>query len=315
MTRKSFYLTAMLALWMGPCMAGEPESDIVQRAETYYNIIQSTCSNISDSISSVSGVAKANAAVNAVGTAASGGALAVGIAKNKVDANIKQLLDELCEIGGCQAESIAQMTDEQLLNAAQKISEISELQQQIVDETARSKKLGNWRTGLMAGGVATNVAGAIMAGVNRDKSELIQQIQACNAAVKVAGDISHEAVRSGVNPMNYPVLNKLSSVTTWCGQLDVDNVEKIEKQMTATMGTNIAGAVIGTAGVAVSASANSDKIRSGDADKEKALNTTANVLGGANVVTGVVGVGLNISMINTAKNMIKQSERCEEVLK
>lgn len=165
----------------------------------------------------------------------------------------------------------------------------------------------------MAGNVATNVASAIIAGVNRDKSDLVQQIQACNEAVKNSAIIKQELQRAGINPLEHPIMQKMDSVNTWCGKLNAADVEQIENKMTAVMGTSIAGAVVGGAGVAVSASANSDKIR--DGDKEKALNTTANVLSGANVATGLVGVGLNVSMISTARNMIKQSELCEEVLK
>jgi hypothetical protein len=43
------------------------------------------------------------------------------------------------------------------------------------------------------------------------------------------------------------------------------------------------------------------------------LNTTANVMAGANVATGVVETGLNISLINLTKKLIKNAERCEKV--
>lgn len=310
---KKMYLPIIIGgMCISTCMGAESDVDVIQRAESYYNAIQSVCSNISDSISQISGVAKANTAVNAIGTGASGGALAVGIAKTKADARVDELYKELCSLGACNAASIPNMTDEQVLKAASNLSKISELSKELKAEMQKKKSLGNWRTGLMAGNVATNVASAIIAGINRDKSELVQQIQACNEAVKAGSDMSRELQRAGVSPMDNPIVKKLSSVTTWCGNLNIDNIEKIEKKMGAVMGTSIAGAAIGTAGAAVSATANSDKV---DPNKEKALNTTANVISGVNAATGIVGVGLNISMINTAKDMIKQSERCEEVLK
>lgn len=313
MLKKCFLLIPICGMFSLPSFGAESDTELIQRAESYYTAVKTVCSGLSDSISNVSGVAKANTAVNAVGTAASGGALAVGIAKANVDKEIDKLRDELCAMGACKAESIENLSDDQVLKVADKLVKISDLKNQIQDETKRSKTLGNWRTGLMAGNVATNVASAIIAGVNRDKSDLVQQIQACNEAVKNSAIIKQELQRAGINPLKNPIMQKMDSVNTWCGKLNAADVEQIENKMTAVMGTSIAGAVVGGAGVAVSASANSDKIR--DGDKEKALNTTANVLSGANVATGLVGVGLNVSMISTAKNMIKQSELCEEVLK
>lgn len=312
MLRKIGVSLVIGGLCFSQCFGADSNDDIISRAESYYSAIQSVCSNISDSISSVSGVAKANTAVNTIGAAASGGALAVGIAKSKVDAEIDELWNEICALGACDAETIAKMSDENLIKTIKNFAQIKEKLDSLKPKEKKAKSLGNWRTGLMAGNVATNIASAIIAGVNRDKSELIQQIQACNQAVKSGTEISKELQLAGVNPIENPIVKKLNDASTWCGNLDVKNIEKIENLMSATMGTSIAGAAIGTAGVAVSATANSDKV---DPNKEKALNTTANVISGVNVATGVVGMGLNITMINKAKDMIRQSEHCEGVLK
>ena len=94
--------------------------------------------------------------------------------------------------------------------------------------------------------------------------------------------------------------------------------------MTGVMGTSIAGAVIGVAGTATSAAANSDKymdaenrllLNEQDRKKKDNLNATANVLAGANVATGLVGTGLNVSLVTLAQKLIKQAERCESVFK
>ena len=291
------------------------EAEVVQRAESYYNAVKTVCSGIADSISQISGIAKANTAVGAAGTAIGVGAVAVGASKASVDAEIKGLLDDICELGGCEAEKIRGLSKEGILKIARNISEIQTLAQSVQTKTDKSVSLGNWRTGLMAGNIATNVASAVMAGLNSDKSDLVQQIQACNAAVKAATDIKQEVKSAGINPAKYPIVTNLESVTTWCGNLSADDVENIEKKMKGVMGASVAGAAVGAAGVAVSVSANSDKVRKGDENKEKKLNTAANVLSGATVATSAVGVGLNISLINTAKNMIKQTELCEKVLK
>jgi hypothetical protein len=52
-----------------------------------------------------------------------------------------------------------------------------------------------------------------------------------------------------------------------------------------------------------------------DRKKKDNLNATANVLAGANVATGLVGTGLNVSLVTLAQKLIKQAERCESVFK
>ena len=60
-----------------------------------------------------------------------------------------------------------------------------------------------------------------------------------------------------------------------------------------------------------------NKLNMSDADKkkEKALNTTANVMAGAHVVTGAVETGLNISLISLTKRLMQSAQRCEDILK
>ena len=90
------------------------------------------------------------------------------------------------------------------------------------------------------------------------------------------------------------------------------------------MGTSIAGGVIGVVGTVTSAEANSNKymnlenrlsMTESDKNKKNSLNTTANVMAGANVATGLVETGLNISLISLTKRLMKQAELCEEILK
>ncbi|MBO7644986.1 MAG: hypothetical protein J6S57_01615 [Alphaproteobacteria bacterium] len=293
---------------------------LVHSAEEMFEATKIVCSGISDEISKISKVSKANTAVTAVGTVAAGGALAAGIAKSKEEKEIERIIDEICKNGGCTAEGVRSMSLERFYSVViSPMAEIAELQRRI----ERSKKLGNWRTGLMAGTIGTNLASAIISGVNRDQSDLIQHIEACNEMVKSIKSVSGQLKAAGVDPMDNPIVKKIDNIKTWCAQINTSDVEKIEKRMKGVMGTSIAGTVVGVVGTATSASANSDEymdiknkmaLSDSDKSKEKHLNTTANIMAGANVGTGLVETGLNISLIKLTKDLMGNAQRCEEVL-
>ncbi|MFQ6744478.1 MAG: hypothetical protein ACLRFN_00655, partial [Alphaproteobacteria bacterium] len=191
----------------------------------------------------------------------------------------------------------------------------------------QSQKLGNWRTGLTAGTIGTNLATAILSGRNMNQSDLIQQITACNDMIKTVSEVQHTLKTAGINPIENPIMRKLDNAKTWCDQMNVADVEKIENRMKASLGTSIAGGVIGVAGTATSAAANSDKYsdintraslhasnNTAESQKAKNLNTAANIMSGASIATGVAGTAVNISLISLAKKMIKSAQRCEEIL-
>lgn len=318
-----YKILAILSLFVASTSFGAT-SDLIQSAEELFEATKIVCSGVSDEISKVSNVSKANTAVTSVGTVAAGGALAAGIMKSKEEKEIEELVDNICRVGGCEADTVRNMPLDQFYNDVVKnMARIAELQKKI----DRSKQLGNWRTGLMAGTIGTNLASAIMAGVNKNQSDLIQHIETCNEMVKSVGEVSAQLQAAGVNPVEAPIVKKLNNVKTWCSQINVGDVEKIEKRMKGVMGTSIAGVVIGGVGTAVSAKANSDKYtdaqnraaftneeNKAELQKGKNLNTTANIMAGANVATGLVETGLNISLIKLTKNLMGQAERCEEVL-
>lgn len=293
---------------------------LVQSAQEMFEATKIVCSGISDEISKVSKVSKANTAVTAVGTVAAGGALAVGMAKSREEQEIDNLVNQICRAGGCSAETVSAMSSEQFYdNVIIPMAQIAELQKKL----DRSKKLGNWRTGLMAGTIGTNLASAIISGVNKNQSELIQHIEACNEMVKSMNEVSGQLKAAGVSPMENPIVKKLDNIKTWCAQINTSDVEKIEKRMTGVMGTSIAGVVIGGVGTATSAAANSDKymdarnrvsLSEAERQKVKSLNTTANIMAGANVGTGLIETGLNISLIKLTKDLMGNAQRCEEVL-
>lgn len=310
---------------MGTISAFADEStDIIRNAEQVLEATKVVCSGISDEIGKVANISKANTAVTAVGTVAAGGALAAGIAKSQEEQDIEKLIDELCAMGGCDANTIRTMSTSQKYDIIQKLAEISDLQEEINKKADKSKKLGNWRTGLMAGTIGTNLASAIMSGLNTNQSDLIQHISACNDMVKTLSNIELDLKAAGIGPMHSPVVKKLSNAKTWCNQINIQDIEKIEKRMKGVMGTSIAGTAIGAIGVGTSAAANTDKymdaankvkLSEEDKKKEHSLNTTANVMAGANTVAGSVETGLNISLITLTKKLMDQANRCEEILK
>lgn len=320
MHMKRMFIILFLLIGISPVVADETD-DLIANAEQIFEATRITCSGISDEIAKVSNISKANTAVTAVGTVAAGGALVAGIKKSQEEEKIDALIAEMCAAGGCTAEGVKAMSNEEFFNVVlQPMAQIAELQEKI----DKSKKLGNWRTGLMAGTIGTNLASAIMSGLNIDQSDLMQHVSACNEMIKSIPDMETELRKAGVNPNEYDVAKKLSSVRTWCNQIDVKDIEKIEKRMKGVMGTSVAGTAIGVVGVGTSAAANSDKymdvsnkVRLSDADKkkEKALNTTANVMAGANIATGAVETGLNISLITLTKKLMESAGRCEDILK
>ena len=226
----------------------------------------------------------------------------------------------MCANGGCDAEQVEAMSDEEFFTKVlQPMAQIVELQESI----EKSKNLGNWRTGLMAGTVGTNLASAIMSGLNINQSDLVQHIMACNDMVKTVSNMELDLKAAGINPSEHEVVKKLSNAKTWCNQIEIQDIEKIEKRMKGVLGTSVAGTAIGVVGVGTSAAANSDKymdmenkiqLSEEEKKKEHSLNTTANVMAGANVATGAVETGLNISLITLTKKLMEQARRCEEVL-
>lgn len=314
------FIILFLLIGISPVIADETD-DLIANAEQIFEATRITCSGISDEIAKVSNISKANTAVTAVGTVAAGGALVAGIKKSQEEEEIDALIAEMCAAGGCTAEGVEKMSNEEFFNVVlEPMARIAELQEKI----DKSKKLGNWRTGLMAGTIGTNLASAIMSGLNINQSDLMQHVSACNEMIKSIPEMENELRKAGVNPNEYDVAKKLSSVRTWCNQIDVKDIEKIEKRMKGVMGTSVAGTAIGVVGVGTSAAANSDKymdvsnkVRLSDADKkkEKALNTTANVMAGANIATGAVETGLNISLITLTKKLMESAGRCEDILK
>jgi len=326
-------ISVLLSILLSCNVANVRADDTGMALADLYSVYETTsqfCDGISDRISAVSGVSKINTGITATGTVAAGGALYAGIKKSETDQEIAELAKQLCADGGCDPDKVEAMSDQEFFdkilptlvemisrsesNAAEKMAQKSELDAMV----AKSKRLGNWRTGLLAGTVGTNIASAIISGLNKNQSDLIQQISACNAAVARLREYYNAALQNGVNPIENPVMQTFQTTITNCGTLQTSDVEKIEKRMTAVFGTSIAGATIGVVGTGTSIAANTDKIRNDNSDAgkqtEKTLNTISNVAAGTNIATGIVGTGLNISLITLTRDLMRTAQNCEDTL-
>ena len=85
------------------------------------------------------------------------------------------------------------------------------------------------------------------------------------------------------------------------------------------MASSIVGAGTGVVGTITSALANSDKIRNDDSErgqqKEKNLNTSANVLAVGSTVASATATVFNATQIKAIKDVAKVASQCSEVLK
>ena len=298
--------------------AGDPDS-IIHQAQANLDTARIVCGGISDKISKITGQTVANAVVTGVGTVAGGGATAAGIMKSVEDKKIDELMHKLCDMtGGCNAAAVAGMADEDFAGLIQPLAEISDIEIEIAVRTRRSISLGNWRTGLMVGGAASGIASAILAGINSNQSDLVQHVSACNMALDGLRATYSEMLGVGINPMENDVMKRIRNATDTCRPINESDVDKIEKRMKTVMGTGIGTAAINIAGAVTSGKANSNSVRTDDSasgmQREKNLNTAANVMAGVGTVTSLVGTGMNISLINLTKQLMTQAKQCEEAL-
>ena len=179
--------------------------------------------------------------------------------------------------------------------------------------TKQSKNLGNWRTGLMGGATATNVAGAIIAGTNKVDGDLKSQIDNCISNVKT---LQNSIMQARINGED---VSEAQSIASACGEYEYVDVSKINNHAEGAMISSIVGAATGLAGTITSATANSNKIRDAQGDaaqqKEKNLNTASNVLAGATTVASATATVFNATQISAIKKVAAVAEKCTGVLK
>ena len=277
------------------------------------------CVGIDDELSDLKTMAGINTAITSVGTATGVGATVTGLVKASKDKQIEIKLEKLREIE--QKNPGLQSTDAEWDNFESGLTielanakiEVEKYQAEIEKLNKQSKKLGNWRTGLMTGATATNVAGAIIAGTNKVDGDLKTQINNCISSVKTLQNSIMQARMDGTD------VSEAETIASACGEYEYVDVSKINNRAKGAMISSTVGAATGLAGTITSATANSNKIRDAQGDvaqqKEKNLNTASNVLAGATTVASATATVFNATEISAIKKVAAVAEKCTGVLK
>lgn len=282
-----------------------------------------SCVGIDDDLYELKKMAGINTAITGVGTGLGLGATVVGIAKEGVDRQIDALkLEKLRAIETDRiANGTADLSNEEKerfsadFNTGTGNKNENVKDTKITELTNKSKSLGYWRTGLMAGNTVTNVAGAIISGQNRVDGNLQTQIDKCKSSVSKLQDAIMQAKMDGLD------INEAQSIVNACKEYSYVDIEKINERGKGATVSSVVGAGLGLTGTITSGIANSDSIRSQTTaqglrtEKEKNLNTASNVLAGASTVASATATVFNASQIKAIRDVANVAAKCTGVLK
>ena len=281
---------------------------------------KNSCSGISDSMSDLKQRAGINTAVTGVGTLSAGVALGAGIVKSNVDKTIETwevaLDDMIKKQQEQQVEFIRINLNDVEKSLNEKVKSTDALKSDIAMATDASKKLGNIRTGTLAGTAVLDTAGTIIAANNKVDDDLQTKIDNCMKSIK---NLKSEEIRARTeNTATEVELAAANKIITNCRDWEFVDLSPINKRATGAAVSGGAGAALAVIGAITSASANSNSVRSDNSDagkqKEKNLNTASNVLaGGATAASGVATV-FNATQISAIKKAAEMADKCEGAL-
>lgn len=270
------------------------------------------CVGIDDELADLKKMAGINTAITGVGTGLGAGATVVGIvkaSKDKEAEELERLIKELHELEDGKPEptdaEVQSFLKEFETSYDSAIKDITTAQAKLDELNKQSEKLGNWRTGLMAGNTATNVAGAITAGTNKVDDDLQAQIDTCKKAVDELQRSMMQARMDGED------ISEAQRIVNACKEYNYVDVSPINKRGKGAMISSVVGATTGLAGTVTSAVANTDAGK----QKEKNLNTASNVLAGASTVASATATVFNATQISAIKKVATVAQKCTEVLK
>ena len=271
------------------------------------------CVGIDDELADLKKMAGINTAVTAVGTAAGGAATVVGLVKASKDKRIADLENRLPNVRESYGQTSYDVDDATVRLKQAWATNTGTAQTEIEKLTKQSKSLGNWRTGLMAGATATNIAGAAIAGASLKKGDIQGRIDDCLATVSDLRTSIAKAKTEGID------VREAQSIADACSGYRGQDISKIQKQAKGSLVSSSVGATTGFVGTITSAVANTDKTRNDNTDsgkqKEKNLNTASNVLAGATTVASGTATVFNALQISTIKNVAQTAAECEGALK
>lgn len=278
------------------------------------------CIGIDDELTDLKKMAGINTAITAIGTATGIGATVTGFVKTNKDKQAAELEELIAKIQE-QCKDTQSLTNEEAEKAIEEfnksydtvIKNQNDAQTELDKLNQKSKKLGNWRTGLMAGSTATNIAGAIIAGTNKVDGDLKTQIDNCISSVETLRNSMMQARISGID------ISEAESIASACGEYEYVDVSKINNRAKGAMISSAVGAATGLGGTIISATANSNKIRDAqgtDAQQhEKNLNTAANVLAIGTTAASATATIFNATQISAIKKVASVAEKCTAVLR
>lgn len=288
--------------------------------QTYY-----ACVDIDENLHDLKVLAGVNTAVTAIGTGLGTGALASGLSKAKIDQDIETLKTNIHVFandyqGPSPTEDQKQAWQRQVADLLNTIDPTTldptnvEMVENVQNELEkRSKKMGNWRTGLLAVNTATNIAGAVIASKTISNNDIPAQVAACIAATK---NLEHEIMAAKIQGTD---VLEAQQIYNSCSEYEYVDISPIFKRGKGAMISASVGAGLGGVGTVVSGIANDKDIRADDSEdgqnKEKQLNTAANVLVAGATVSSAAATVFNATQVSAIKKLATVSQKCTEVLK
>lgn len=271
--------------------------------------VKEACSGIDASLSGLKTKAGINTAITTVGTAAGGVALGTGIAKMEVDKQIDLLAAlEKSPSDEERDSNIIELNEDDLANL-QNDSGADD----IAESEAKSKILGNVRTGTLAASTATNIVGTALAATNKVEADLEENINKCISATK---ELSNAKLAAKVeNTATEEEIAFADRIISACRDYEFVDIKPINKRAIGAAVASGIGIGTGTVGIITSAISNTDKTRAGDEKLEKDLNMTANVMAGASTAASATATIFNATQISAIKKVATVAETCEGALK
>lgn len=282
------------------------------------------CVDIDDSLADLKKMAGINTVVTGVGTGLGAGATIIGVKKASTDSELEEWEHTLNELIAKQEQydvKYDKISIDDIPGAIATAQSNNKNAEKRVDKlTKQSKQLGNWRTGLMVGNTATNIAGAVIARNNQVDNDLQKQIDNCKLAVKNLQNSIMQAKFNGED------ISEATNILNACRDFEYVDISPINNRAKGAFVSSIIGATTGIAGTITSAVANSKDIRKDeqtkqgkktddDWQKEKTINTAANVLAGTSTVASGVATVFNATQISAIKKVSAVAEKCTGVLK